>query len=69
MLSYTDQSPFGETVAVEQNVVTVWTGRAVVTATSDNSRSVRPLEADGLPLLSLDQLRQLALNPGFALSG
>jgi hypothetical protein len=69
VLSYTDQLPLGGAAPVDQNVVTVWTGHTVVNATSDNSRSVRPADAGGPPLLNLDQLRQLALNADFALYG
>jgi hypothetical protein len=69
VLTYTAQLPLGESVGAHRNFVTVWTGHTIVTATSDNLRSVRPADAGGPPLLSLDQVRQLALDPAFAVFG
>ncbi|WP_027345176.1 hypothetical protein [Hamadaea tsunoensis] len=69
VVSYTEQLPMGDGKSITQNIALVWTGHTVVTVTADNARSIRPVDIGGQPVLTVEQVRGLALNPGFALFG
>jgi hypothetical protein len=69
VLYFPDLMQLGDGLTATEYRALVWTGHTLVTASSNNQRSAQPLEFSGPPLLTLDQVRQLALDPDFALYG
>lgn len=69
VMTYTDRMPMGDGKTMTDNMAEVWTGHTFIMVGAGNMLSVSPLDFGGTPPLTVEQVRQLALNPGFAVFG